>query len=134
MITLEIKINGKLIGMRAATQMVGSLNADGEHAYVIEGDGFVQEYVSHVRENGAVKLVEKMLETMTDDGTRFLKWSPRPMDSELEAKPETPEDELIKACENNRQKRSRAELEARPEVPEVPDHGNARSTATRKIN
>jgi len=107
MITLEIKINGKLIGMRAATQMVGSLNADGEHAYVIEGDGFVKEYVSHVREDGAVKLAGKMLETMADDGTRFLKWSPRPMDSELEAK---------------------------PEAPEVPEHGNAHNLPCRKIN
>jgi len=112
--------------MRAATQMMGSLNADGEHAYVIEGDGRRQAYVSHVRENGAVKLVEKMLETMTDDGTKFLKWSPRRMNKD--------DVELIKACENHRQKRSRAELEARPEVPEVPDHGNAHNLPCRKIN
>ena len=128
MITLEIKINGKLIGMRSATQLVGSLNPDGEHAYVIEtAAGVAKSYVSHVREDGAVKLVGKMLETMTDDGTKFLKWRPRRMSIE--------DAELIEACENHRQNRSRECREiARSEVPEVPDHGNAHNLPCRKIN
>ena len=77
MITLEIKINGELIGKRMAWQTDGPW-LDGKHTYKIQSQRGDNTLVRHSREAGAVKLAEMMLATMADDGTRDLAWRQAP--------------------------------------------------------
>ena len=73
MITLEIKVNGKLIGMRTATRIDGAFQNQSE--YIISPPaGGATVNIKHGRKTGAVKLAELMLATMADNGTRNLAW------------------------------------------------------------
>jgi hypothetical protein len=74
MITLEIKINGKLIGQRTATRVTGQYNDQSSKYTISSPADNAAINVKHDRNDGAVKLTEMMLATLADDGTRNLAW------------------------------------------------------------
>jgi hypothetical protein len=61
MITVEIKINGALLYARSARN-TGSKNNDGETIYFCDEGSMI----NHKREDGAVVLARKMLDTIEE--------------------------------------------------------------------
>jgi len=62
MITVSILINGKPIFTRSAINN-GNINSKGETKYITDGN----DPIRHKREDGAVKLAKKMLDTINED-------------------------------------------------------------------